>query len=115
MESVTIVNNVDGVERTLKVDDILCFIGFITNLGPIKNWGLEIVGNAVKVNEKMETNLPGVYCAGDIVWHPAKIKLITTGFADAAMAVNNVKHYIEPRARVFPGHSSQTVPKKNRN
>jgi len=112
IEKVTIVNNVDGSERTLEVDDILCFIGYITNLGPIRDWGLEIVGNAIKVNDKMETNLPGVYGAGDIVWHPAKIKLITTGFGDAATAVNNAKHFIEPKARVFPGHSSQTVPKK---
>ena len=112
VESVTVVNNTDGEERTFEVDDILCFIGFITNLGPIKNWGLEIVGNAVKVNEKMETNFSGVYGAGDIVWHPAKIKLITTGFADAATAVNNAKHFIEPKARIFPGHSTHTVPKK---
>lgn len=114
VEGVTIINNVDGSEQKLAVDELLCFIGFITNLGPIKNWGLEIVGNAVKVNEKMETSLPGVYGAGDIVWHPAKIKLITTGFADAALAVNNAKHYIEPKARVFPGHSSHTVPKKQK-
>ena len=112
VEAATIVNNVDGGEMTIEVDEILSFIGYITNLGPIKEWGLELVGNAVRVNEKMETNLPGVYAAGDIVWHPAKIKLITTGFADAATAVNNAKHYIEPKARVFPGHSSHTVPKK---
>ena len=114
VEAATIVNNVDGSEMTIKVDEILSFIGFITNLGPIKEWGLELVGNAIKVNEKMETNLPGVYAAGDIVWHPAKIKLITTGFADAATAVNNAKHFIEPKARVFPGHSSHTVPKKQK-
>lgn len=114
VEAATIVNNVDGSEMTIEVDEILSFIGFITNLGPIKEWGLELVGNAIKVNEKMETNLPGVYAAGDIVWHPAKIKLITTGFADAATAVNNAKHFIEPKARVFPGHSSHTVPKKQK-
>lgn len=112
VEKVTIVNNVEGSEETIEIDEILCFIGYITNLGPIKNWGLEIVGNAVKVNEKMETNFPGVYGAGDIVWHPAKIKLITTGFGDAATAVNNAKHFINPKARVFPGHSSHTVPNK---
>jgi len=114
VEAATIVNNVDGSEMTIEVDEILSFIGYITNLGPIKEWGLELVGNAIKVSEKMETNLPGVYAAGDIVWHPAKIKLITTGFADAATAVNNAKHFVEPKARVFPGHSSHTVPKKQK-
>jgi|Deesub1362B_J571_1020462.scaffolds.fasta_scaffold03994_3 thioredoxin reductase (NADPH) len=114
VEAATIFNNVDGSEKTIPVDHILCFIGYITNLGPIKDWGLELVGNAIRVNEKMETNIPGVFAAGDIVWHPAKIKLITTGFADAATAINNAKHYVEPKARVFPGHSSHTVPKKQK-
>jgi thioredoxin reductase (NADPH) len=110
IEKVTIVNNVDGSEQTVEIDEILCFIGYITNLGPVRDWGLEIVGNAVKVNDKMETNLPGVYGAGDMVWHPAKIKLITTGFGDAVIAVNNAKQYIESNARIFPGNCYQTVP-----
>ncbi len=95
VNSVTIVNSIDGSEKTFEVDDILCFIGFVTNLGPIQNWGLEIIGNAVRVNERMETNLAGIYAAGDIAWHPAKIKLITTGFGDAATAVNHAKEHIE--------------------
>lgn len=56
--------------------------------------GLEIVGNSIKVNEKMETNIPGVYASGDIVTHPGKIKLISTGASEAAIAVNNAKQSI---------------------
>ena len=63
-------------------------------------------GNAIAVNEKMETNLPGVYAAGDIAIHPAKLKIIATGAAEAATAVNFAATYINPAAKAFPGHSS---------
>ncbi len=112
VEAVTIVNNVDGSEKTFEVDAVLSFIGFITNLGPIKQWGIEIELNPIKVDQNMQTNLPGVFAAGDICSHPGKLKLISTGFADAAIAVNNAKHFIEPKARIYPGHSSHTVEKK---
>jgi thioredoxin reductase (NADPH) len=43
---------------------------------------------------------------GDVVEHEGKIDLIATGFAEATIAVNNVVHYIDPKARVNPGHST---------
>jgi len=72
----------------------------------LKSWGLKMEVNAISVNEKMETNLPGVYAAGDIAAHPAKLKLIATGAAEAATAVNFAVTYINPSAKAFPGHSS---------
>ncbi len=62
--------------------------------------------NAIQVNEKMETNLPGIYAAGDIASHPAKLKLIATGAAEAATAVNFAVTFLNPTAKAFPGHSS---------
>jgi thioredoxin reductase (NADPH) len=62
--------------------------------------------NMIPVTATMETNIPGVYAAGDVASHPAKLKLIATGFGEAATAVNFAKHYIDPGAKVFPGHSS---------
>jgi pyruvate/2-oxoglutarate dehydrogenase complex dihydrolipoamide dehydrogenase (E3) component len=63
----------------------------------------------------METNLPGVYAAGDIATFPGKVKLITTGFGEAATAINNAAQYLNPKASVFPGHStSQVVRAKQR-
>jgi thioredoxin reductase (NADPH) len=50
--------------------------------------------------------LPGVYAAGDIVEYLGKLDLIATGFAEAATAVNNAVHYVNPKARVNPGHST---------
>jgi thioredoxin reductase (NADPH) len=103
---VTVFNNRTGDTRELVVDSVIINIGFITNLGPIQNWGLEIEQNGIKVNQNMETNISGVYGAGDIVQYPGKLKLIATGTSEAAMAANNAKHRIDPKARVYPGHST---------
>jgi thioredoxin reductase (NADPH) len=57
----------------------------------------------------METSIPGVFVAGDIAAAEGTVKmnLIVTGFAQAAIAVNVAKKYIDPSARIFPGHSSE--------
>jgi thioredoxin reductase len=90
----------------LKVNALVLGLGFLANLGPIKGWGLEIVKNSIIVNRSMETNLPGVYAVGDITIYEGKIKLIATATAEAAVAVNYAKAYLDPEAKVFPGHSS---------
>lgn len=90
----------------LEVDDVIVNFGFISSLGPIQDWGLEIEKGSIVVNSKMETNIPGIYAAGDITTYPGKVKLIAVGFGEAPTAVNNAKSYIDPKARVQPGHSS---------
>ncbi|MCS6988776.1 MAG: NAD(P)/FAD-dependent oxidoreductase [Chloroherpetonaceae bacterium] len=112
IDHVVIFNNKTKEEERIKVDAVLCNLGFITNLGSIKDWGLEIEGNGIKVNHAMETNIKGVYAAGDIASHPAKLKLIATGFGEAAIAVNHAKTVIDPHASFFPGHSSNKDDKK---
>jgi thioredoxin reductase (NADPH) len=67
------------------------------------------MGNSLIVNAKMETSLPGVFAAGDIVSYVGKLKLIATGFGEAAMAVCGAKMVVDPKARYFPGHSSESV------
>lgn len=106
VEKAVIFNNKTKEEETLAVDAILCNLGFSTNLGPIKDWGIDILNNAIKVDINMATNVDGIYAAGDVVWHPAKLKLIATGFAEAAIAVNNAKTKVDPNSHFFPGHSS---------
>jgi ferredoxin/flavodoxin---NADP+ reductase len=88
------------------VDAVICNFGFVSSLGPIKEWGLEIEKNSILVNSKMETNIPGVYAAGDICTYEGKVKLIATGFGEAPTAVNNAKSYIDPKAKTQPLHSS---------
>ena len=56
----------------------------------------------------MRTNIPGVYAAGDIATYEGKLELISTGFGEAAIAVNNAVHYMDPSAKVDPGHSTSS-------
>jgi thioredoxin reductase len=112
VEGVTIFDNRTKEEFYYPCDELLLNLGFLTNLGPIKQWGFEIVGNSIAVNTRMETSVPGVYGAGDIVTYDGKLKLIATGFGEAAIAVNHAKAHVDPAAKVNPGHSSESVPDK---
>ncbi|MGM9985709.1 MAG: NAD(P)/FAD-dependent oxidoreductase [Bacillaceae bacterium] len=93
-------------KEILDVDDVIVNYGFVSSLGPIKTWGLEIEKNSIIVNSKMETNIPGIYAAGDICTYEGKVKLIACGFGEAPTAVNNAKAYFDPKAKVQPLHSS---------
>lgn len=93
-------------QETIDVDAVIANFGFVSSLGPIKEWGLEIEKNAIVVNSKMETNIPGIYSAGDIATYPGKVKLIAVGFGEAPTAVNNAKQYMDPSSKAHPGHSS---------
>lgn len=93
-------------KETLDVDSVIVNFGFISSLGPIKEWGLEIEKNSIVVNSKMETNIPGIYSAGDICTYPGKVKLIVAGFGEGPTAINNAKSFIDPDARVQPKHST---------
>jgi thioredoxin reductase (NADPH) len=106
LEGVTIFHNKTGEETDYKADALILSLGFLADLGPVKSWGLAVENNAITVNERMETNLPGVYAAGDAVTHAGKLKLITTGQGEAAIAVNFASTYIHPESKAFPGHSS---------
>lgn len=110
VESAVIYNNKTKLEEEIEIDAILPMLGFNANLGPIKEWGLEIQGNSILVSPRMETNIPGIYAIGDVADYPGKLKLIATGTSDAAVAVNYAKTYIDPTAGAFPGHSSEIVP-----
>jgi thioredoxin reductase (NADPH) len=104
-----IFDNRTQAETTVDVDAILVNIGFRADLGPIKDWGLEIDGREIRINGRMETNIPGVYVAGDIAGalDGVKLNLIATGHAQAALAVNVAKAYVDPNSKIFPGHSSE--------
>jgi ferredoxin/flavodoxin---NADP+ reductase len=102
----TIFDNATDEDRYLEVDAVVALLGFKPDLGPIARWGLELQRNSIKVSPLMETNIPGVYAAGDVTHHAGKIELIATGYGEAAIAVNNAVHFINPKARVNPGHST---------
>jgi len=102
----TIFNNETNEDEHLEVEAVVALLGFKPDLGPIGQWGLALEKNTIKVSQLMETNLEGVYAAGDVVHYPGKLELIATGYGEAAIAVNNAVHYLNPKARVNPGHST---------
>lgn len=93
-------------ETLLEVDAVIVNFGFVSSLGPIADWGIHIQGGSIVVDTRMETNIPGIFAAGDITTYPGKLKLIAVGFGEAPTAVNNAKVYIDPTAKLSPGHSS---------
>jgi thioredoxin reductase (NADPH) len=110
VETATIYDNRTNEEKTLDVDVVLISIGFKAALGPIEGWGLEMIDKRhVRTDIFMETNLPGVYAAGDIaaVEGSVPLNLIVTGFGQAAVASNAAKSKVDPESRMFPGHSSE--------
>ncbi|MDB4876873.1 MAG: Ferredoxin--NADP reductase [Gemmatimonadetes bacterium] len=92
--------------RELEADVVLPMLGFVSDLGPLAEWGLTLEKEEIVVNSMMETGRAGIYAAGDITTYPGKLKLIATGFAEAATAVNQAVHWVYPEKKVAPGHSS---------
>ncbi|MBX9983874.1 MULTISPECIES: NAD(P)/FAD-dependent oxidoreductase [Priestia] len=102
-----VLENTKGEEKTVvDVDDVIVNFGFVSSLGPIKEWDLDLEKNAIVVNTKQETNIPGIYAAGDVCTYDGKVKLIVAGFGEGPTAVNNAKAYIDPKARLQPMHST---------
>jgi thioredoxin reductase (NADPH) len=99
---------VDGQEPVRRpAQAVVAALGFVADLGPLQQWGIEVLKRHVVVNAAMRTNLPRVFAAGDITEYPGKVRLIAVGFGEAATAVNNAAVVIDPSAHVFPGHSSE--------
>lgn len=98
---------------SLDLDELVSNYGFISSLGPIKNWGLELFKNAILVNSTMKTNIEGIFAAGDVISYEGKVKLIATGFGDAATAISSAKTYLDPSARQQPQHSTSLFEKVN--
>ncbi len=108
LTGVTIINLTSKETFDLEVDIILICVGFLMDTTVIRKWGVELEGKkGIKVDPStMVTSRPGVYAAGDIAAYEGKINLIACGASEAAMAVNQAVRYINPDARLAPGHSS---------
>ncbi len=104
-----------GESHVVPAQELIVAIGFSGRLGALKEWGFTIERNMIVVDPlTMETGMLGVFAAGDIVTHPAKFKLIVTGAAEAVVAVNHAVTYLDPSARLDPGHSTNIMEKKAR-
>jgi thioredoxin reductase (NADPH) len=96
LSSVTIKTN-DGAEKEIACDRLIPFFGLTMKLGPVAKWGLNLHENLVPVDtEKFETNVPGIFAVGDINHYPGKLKLILSGFHEAALAAQKVHRYVYP-------------------
>ena len=98
----------EGVVERLECDAVLLQLGFVTQLGPLKEWGFDIETGALKVDGLMKTNHDRVWACGDITTFDGKLKLIATGFAEAAIAVAQAVHHIRPDMKIQPAYSTNT-------
>lgn len=112
IEEAVIFDNRSDEDVTLPIDDVILALGFKADLGPIRAWGIETIGRRyLRVNSKMETNLPGVYAAGDVALSEEldPLNLIVVGYGQITVAVNYAYSQIKPGGKVFPGHSSEKM------
>jgi ferredoxin/flavodoxin---NADP+ reductase len=91
IEAVTIENTQTGEAEQHDCDALITLLGFVSHLGPIADWGIELEGKRqIKIEPTTcETSMPSVYAAGDVAGYPGKITLITVGMGEAAIAANN--------------------------
>jgi thioredoxin reductase (NADPH) len=98
----------EGESVTEDADAVLLQLGFKTALGPLKEWGFEVEKGALVVDPQMHTTLERVWACGDITTFDGKLKLIATGFAEAAIAVAQSIHEIRPDTKIQPKYSTNT-------
>lgn len=96
LKEVSIVDK-DKNEYMMDTDYLVPLFGLSPKLGPLENWGLEIENGALIVNTKdFETNVEGIYAIGDINTYPGKLKLILSGFHEAALMSHGAYRRIYP-------------------
>jgi thioredoxin reductase len=96
-------------DEHLPADSVIAALGFISDLGPLADWGLELSGRSIHTDQRMQTNLARVYAAGDVTEYPGKVRLMSVGFGEVATAVNNAAVVLDPGASLFPGHSTEAA------
>ena len=94
----SIIVEMDGNKNEIKTDYFIPLFGLVPKLGPIKDWGLNIENNAIKVNNSLDyqTNIDGIYAIGDVNTYPGKLKLILSGFHEAAVMCHSAYSKLNP-------------------
>lgn len=113
LEAVTVKTGA-GEER-IACDTLLPFFGLTMKLGPVADWGLNLHENLISVDtERFETNEPGIFAIGDINWYPGKLKLILSGFHEAALMAQAASKVVNPNKKVVFQYttSSSSLQKK---
>jgi thioredoxin reductase (NADPH) len=102
-------------EEKLAVNAMLPFFGLTMKLGPIADWGLNLHENLIPVDtEKFETSEKGIFAIGDINSYPGKLKLILSGFHEAALMAQAAQKIVNPDRKVVFQYttSSSSLQKK---
>jgi len=115
IQSVSIINKETAESERVHVDAVIVNHGLKCDYGALEKWGLQLQDGVAIVNEKRETNIEGVYGAGDFIDHPSKVRLIAGAFTDGILALNSAKLYIEPDAPKVAYVSSHNIRFKERN
>ncbi|MBA4117759.1 MAG: ferredoxin--NADP(+) reductase [Candidatus Puniceispirillum sp.] len=101
------VETLDGDGRLLAADALLAFFGLSSNLGPLTQWGVEGPKGTFAIDPATgETNVPGIFACGDVASYPHKLKLILTGFAEAAQSAHKAYAYVFPGKALHFEHST---------
>ena len=96
-----LVKRADGSADRVACTRMLPFFGLTMKLGPVADWGLNLHENLINVDtERFETSEPGIFAVGDINWYPGKLKLILSGFHEAALMAQAAKHVVAPGERI---------------
>jgi thioredoxin reductase (NADPH) len=94
---------------------MLPFFGLTMKLGPVANWGLNLHENLIAVDtERFETSEKGIFAIGDINWYPGKLKLILSGFHEAALMAQAAHRIVYPDKKLMFQYttSSSSLQKK---
>ena len=107
-----VVADLEGRTRRLGADALLAFFGLSMNLGPIARWGLDLERHHIRIDPATSaTSVPGIFAIGDVVHYPGKLKLILSGFAEAAMAAHAIFPLVHPgEALHFEYSTTKGVP-----
>ena len=113
LSAVTVRNR--DTDTVLPCTALLPFFGLTMKLGPVADWGLNLHENLITVDtEKFETSEPGIFAIGDINWYPGKLKLILSGFHEAALMAQAAGRLVFPDKRIVFQYttSSSSLQKK---
>ncbi|MEK4346791.1 NAD(P)/FAD-dependent oxidoreductase [Paenibacillus sp. FSL P4-0184] len=115
IDQVTINHIETGETEQFEVDAVIVNHGLKSDFGPLKEWGLDMGEWCANVSDKLETNLPGIFAAGDFVDYTSKVRLIAGAFTDAVLALNSAKLFIDPTAAKVAYVSSHNERFKEKN
>lgn len=115
LTSVAIKGNGDVAPTKVPCDCLLPFFGLTMKLGPVSDWGLELLGNLIAVDtEKFATSREGIFAIGDINTYPGKLKLILSGFHEAALMAHAAKAIVHPDEKVVFQYTTSSTKLKKR-